>query len=140
MKPATKNLLMGGAAVVLLVAAGVITFTRGLSAKAKYPTGYTVQGVDLVTKEELVIQATNDESAPFTNPKTGQRTVYPWHYCPKCNRRFVPQPVPARQGGPPKMPMIPACPGCGGPGQVWVPEDPEQAQPAGDLPLPAMPK
>lgn len=138
MSSAKKNLVLGTAAVVLLLAAGVLLVTRGGSAQAKYPTGYVVQGVDLETKTDVTIHATNKEVAPFVNPATGKRTVYPWYFCEDCKLRFVPALVPSRTGGPPKLPMIPACPKCGHSGTPWSPEDPEQATPAGDAPLPEL--
>jgi hypothetical protein len=134
-----KNLLLGGAAVVLLGAAGVSLVTRTGSARAKFPTGYVVQGVDLETKTDVTIHATNKETAPFVNPATGKRTVYPWFFCEECKWRFVPALVPSRTGGPPKLPMIPACPKCGRSGTPWSPDFPEQAETTGDAPLPAMP-
>jgi hypothetical protein len=138
MTAAKKNLLLGVGVAVLLAAAGVLFFTRGGNAQAKYPTGYVVQGVDLETKADVTIHATNKESAPFVNPSTGKRTVYPWYFCEECKLRFVPALVASKTGGPPKLPMIPACPKCGHSGTPWSPEDPEQATPAGDVPLPAL--
>ncbi len=139
MSNAKKNLMLGGGAVVLLAAAGVLLLTRGgTGAQAKYPTGYVVHGVDLETKAELTINATNKQGAPFVNPATGKRTVYPWFFCEECRVRFVPELV-ARPDGPPKLPMIPACPKCGKSGTPWAPEFEEQAEPAGDAPLPTMP-
>jgi hypothetical protein len=139
MSSGKKNLLLGAAVVALLAAAGVILVTRGVGGGAKYPSGYVVHGVDLETKAELTIHATNKEGAPFVNPATGKRTVYPWFFCEDCRIRFVPDLVPRPDGGPPKLPMIPACPKCGKSGTPWSPELPEQAEPAGDAPLPALP-
>jgi hypothetical protein len=139
MSTGKKNMVLGAAAVVLLAAAAALVFTRGGSARAKYPTGYVVQGVDLETKADVTIHASNKETAPYVNPATGKRTVYPWFFCEECKWRFVPDLVPRPGGGPPKLPMIAACPKCGRSGTPWMPEDPEQAHPAGDAPLPAMP-
>jgi hypothetical protein len=139
MSAGKKNLVLGVGAVVILAAAGVVLLTRGGGPQAKYPTGYVVQGVDLETKADVTIHASNKETAPFVNPATGKRTVYPWFFCEECKWRFVPALEPSRTGGPPKLPMIPACPKCGKPGTPWSPDFPEQAEPAGDAPLPALP-
>ncbi len=139
MSAGKKNLVLGGGALVLLAAAAVLLVTRGGGAQAKFPTGYVVHGVDFDTKTEVTIHATNKDAAPYVNPATGKRAVYPWFFCEECRLRFVPALEPSRTGGPPKLPMIPACPTCGKAGTPWSPEDPEQAQPTGDAPLPALP-
>ena len=133
-----RNWLLSGASIIVILAAGVVIFTRG-SAKAQFPEGYVVHAVDLETKDELEIHASNKERPPFVNPKTGQRTMYPWYFCLECQHRFVPALVPSASGGPPVLPMIPACPKCGQSGTPWAPEDPDQAQPKGDAPLPKLP-
>jgi len=140
MSSTLRKLLLGGVAVVLFGVAGYLLFVRGGS-EAKYPTEYFVHVVDLQTKQEAKINAKMTEAAPYLNPATGQRTFYPWWFCQGCRYRFVP-PATLGADGAPHLPQMPSCSHCGkmvtGP---WIPEgDPDVEKPAGDAPLPALPK
>jgi hypothetical protein len=133
-----KKIVMLGLAVVAFVAAGVLLMTRS-SSEAKYPTSFVTNAVDLVDKSEAKLSLAMGELLPYKNPKTGQKTMFPWYYCPECNKRFVPPPT-KRADGIVALPMIPTCPLCDSRAcSVWNPADPEQAKPAGDAPLPKMP-
>lgn len=136
----SKNFVMlaGGLGVIGLA---IVLFVVRESPEAKYPTKVYGKGVCLETKAEIDYVREQGQYPPFVNPATGRRTVYPWWYCPACNKRFVPALIPARDGGPPRMQQPPSCPLCGS-GSVggWYPADPDQASPAGDAPLPEMPK
>jgi hypothetical protein len=140
MSPTLKNALLIGAAVIMLgFAAYRFLFSGG--AEAKFPSEYTVQAVCLETQENLQIKYKPDQIAPFVNPKTGKRTVYPWYFCLTCKYKFVPDLVPAPDGGPPRMPVVPTCKHCGGQkAGSWNPQDPEEATPAGVCELPKLPK
>lgn len=139
MSPTLKNALLAGAAAVILIAA-VFLYFRPRDV-AEFPTEYVVQTVCLETKQEMPVRAAMTERAPFVNPSTGRRTLYPWWFCWECKYRFVPTPIPGQGDEPPRIPPMPACPHCGSANTgSWVPEDPDAAQPAGDAPLPELPK
>ncbi len=135
----TKQWAMGGFAVAALAVACYLLIGRS-GAQAKYPSEKVVHCKDLKTGEERVVRTAVADPAPYRNPGTGERTLYPLYYCFECKHRFVPAPVPDPAGGPPKPPMIPVCTKCGASNsQPWFPEDPELAHPAGDADLPKLP-
>jgi hypothetical protein len=140
MSPVVKNLLLGAAAVVMLALA-VYFFATRRPADAQYPTEYTESTVCLETKEEFPVTSKITERAPFVNPKTGRRTLYPWYFCNNCQYRFVPTAIPSSDGEAPRLPIAPTCPHCGAQSaSSWDPSSPSQAKPAGTAPLPALPK
>lgn len=135
----TRKIVLGSAALAIIALAVVLYAVRG-GADAELSNRFTIRGVCLETGQEVVVTYTVGERAPFVNPATGRRTVYTWYYCRDCNKRFVPELLPASDGGPPRLPVIPACPLCGGTNMTgWTPDDPDQAAPAGDAPLPKWP-
>jgi hypothetical protein len=142
-----KNLLLVAVAVVCLVTAAIIHFYPWKMA-AKHPDRIRIHGVCLETKRDVVVTAPIGESAPYLNPQTGKRTVYGWYFCGDCRHRFVPGRRPTTAPAPSTLPVatalrpagIPVCPLCGGANcGAWNPDDPDQAHPAGDAPLPAKP-
>jgi hypothetical protein len=134
-----KNIILGAAAVVILGLAVFLYFWR--SPGPSQFNEFVTPAVDLETGQELRVTYKLGERAPFVNPATGKRTVYPWYFCQDCRKRFVPDLVPSADGGPPRLPAIPICPLCGGSRTGgWMREDPDQAEPAGDAPLPKLPK
>jgi hypothetical protein len=140
MSPIVKNLLLGAAAVVMLALAVYIYRTRP-PADAQYPTECTVSTVCLETKEEVSVTSKMTERAPFVNPKTGRRTLYPWYFCNNCKFRFVPTPIPSSDGEAPRLPIAPTCPHCGAQSACsWDQSSPSQAKPAGTAELPKVPK
>ncbi len=137
MTESKKKLVLGSGAAGIFILAGVLLLVRG-GAKAEFPRTHKERAVDISTGEEFTIQARNDETAPYANPKTGKRTLYPWYYCEKCQKRVVPL-LDKRGDGLAQVPMIPHCPVCNSSVVPWVPEFPEQAHPKGDAPLPKLP-
>lgn len=136
MSSSTKNAVLIGAAIVLLVgAAGLYAWRSG--PEVSLPTKYRVRAVCLETHEEFNLNPKLTEQPPFENPKTGKATVYPYWFCRTCKHRFVGQPA----GDPPRLPMIPRCPKCPDGGEVggWKWNDPDQANPAGTYELPKLP-
>lgn len=134
-----KNLILGAAAVVILGLALLLYLWRTPD-KSQF-TEFVAPGVDLETGQEVRVTYKLGERAPFLNPATGKRTVYPWYFCEDCQKRFVPELVPSPDGGPPRLPPIPTCPLCGGSrAGVWMPDYPDHAQPKGDAPLPKLPQ
>lgn len=140
MSEGKRNIIYGGGAVLLLALAVVLFAWRGGSG-ANLPAELTARCVCLETHQEFTLKYGVRDAPPLVNPNTGRRTVYPWWYCPECNKRFIPDLVPDPRGGPPKPPPIPSCPLCGS-NRVgtWDPAIPEQANPDGDAPLPELPQ
>ena len=140
MSESKRNLAYGGGAVGILAVAVVLFVLRG-GMESNLPTEVTAQCVCLETKQEFSLNYGLRDRPPLENPDTGRRTVFPWWYCQKCNKRFVPNLIPGRGGGPPRTPPIPSCPLCGSNRVgVWNPRNPESAEPDGDAPLPELPK
>ncbi len=92
MSPKIKNLLLGAAAVVMLAVATYL-FITNRNQEAEFPTHYNVHAVCLETGEEFPVTSKTEERAPFANPKTGRRTLYPWYFCYDCQYLFVPTPI-----------------------------------------------
>lgn len=133
-----KQMLLGVGAVVILVVAGWLYFSR--SGDVEVLTTFELQGVSLATGEDVTANYTDQERPPLVCPTTGERSVYPWFVDPVTKRRFVPQLVP-QPDGPPKLPMIPVSPD-GNTGQPYYPQDwgPEVGEELGeDYPLPEWP-
>ncbi len=133
---ATRKPILGGIAVVVLLASAFFLFRSG--APATLPDTYTMEGVCLECARENRISYPSGQHAPHACPDCAARAVYPWMYCQACRKRFVPQLEPSADG-PPRFPVVPACTACGSnrTGE-YVPEDPEQ-KPSGTAPLPAFP-
>ncbi len=137
---ARRNVILVVAAVALLGAA-VLVYALRTREDLSLPSSYAVYCACLETKQEVAITAKLTDPLPFANPTTGRRTVYPWWFCNDCRYRFVPAPVPDSHGGPPKPPMMATCPHCGSSSTgSWAKGLPDMDNPAGDCPLPPMPK
>lgn len=137
MKPAVKNGILIG---IVVVAGGFAAYRLyDTSSGPSVPKDYTVQGVCLSCRAEAELTQSIRERPPFACKSCNAKSVFPWFYCPTCKKRFVPTPSKIAEGIV-RLPVVPTCPGCGGnKGMSLNPTDPEQ-KPAGDLPLPAMPK
>ena len=123
-----------------MLAIAVYFFSTRASPEAQYPAEYTSRVVCLETHEESKVTSKMTERAPFVNPKTGRRTLYPWYFCYNCKYRFVPTPIPSADGEAPGLPIAPTCPHCGSSHAAsWVPSDPDQANPVGTAELPKVP-
>jgi hypothetical protein len=147
----SKNVILGAIAVVIVVVAVYIYVTQS-RVQPQYPSQFTTHAVCLETKKEIELTLPIDEQPPYKNPATGRRTVYPWQFCTDCKYRFVAvgkRPTAAATTAPagtpttgpfvrtPQGAVLAVCPHCGGTStQVWAPDDPEMAEPAGDVPLP----
>lgn len=131
-----KAVLIAGSGLVLVFAAWRLIFHG--SAEAQFPTHWTARGVDLATGKEVTLRVPLGSPPPWEG-QGGQRTVYPWFFCRGCRSRLVPEPLPAFGSAPARLPVAPVCPKCGS-GEVvrWQYDDPDQAQPAGDLALPRL--
>lgn len=133
----TKNMILGG--VIVLVGGFAIYRLVGSSPKPDFPSEYTIQGVCLLCKAETPLTQRIRERPPFECSKCDGNSVFPWHYCPNCRKRFVPPPEKGGDGVL-RLPIVPTCPGCKGANATgFDPNDPEQ-KPEGDFPLPALPK
>lgn len=137
MNQTNKNLILGA---VLLAVGGVAIYRfLGSSAKPSFPSEYTIQGVCLACNAETPLTQRIRERPPFACSKCNAKAVFPWHYCPKCRKRFVPPPAKGGDGVL-RLPIVPTCPGCNGTNATgFDPNDPEQT-PVGDFALPALPK
>lgn len=134
-----KNLVLGGVAVVLLLASTWFTCSHE-SPQARLPDEFTSYGVCLETGDEVTAVYGADQRAPWVNPSTGRRTVYPWYYCRECQTRFVPELQPDRAGGLPRVPVVAICPECGSQKTVpWTKEGMFAQEPKKTIPPPPMP-
>lgn len=123
-------------AVAAFAFAGYLFF-RG-SRQAEFPSEYRISGVCLACKAEATATSKISERPPFDCLSCRKQAVFPWYFCGRCQRRFVPNLE--RSGGTVRLPIVPACPKCGSTSTgSWVPDDPEQKPGGADLPLPAWP-
>ena len=101
----------------------------------------TIYGVDLATGDPIQLEVPIGQgvTAPYENPQTGERTVYPWFFDDETGRRFVP-PLEPQADGPPKMPIVITSP-AGNAGTPWFPGLAEdlQVERGEDYPLPKLP-
>lgn len=141
----TKNVVLGVVAVVIFGVAAFLYFYPWETAP-ELPKQFTVHGVCLDTQKEFTVTVPLGEAAPYPNPETGRRTVYPWYFCLECRHRFVSLPPSATAPaavpttGPQRMPGMVVCPLCSSAATgAWQPLDPDEAKPAGDAPLPPLP-
>lgn len=121
----TRQLLMGGGAVVILGIAALVFFSRSAGTKAPSET-FTLDGICLNCKVPVVATYHASERQPAICPKCNKRAVYDSFVCEQCKLRFVPRLEDAGDGGPPKMPIIATCPKCGGMrNEGFIAKDPE---------------
>jgi len=126
MSSKNRQIALGAVALVVLVAAVIVTVARTSGGGGPSDT-FTVDGICLACKQPVTAKYHCSERLPAVCPLCGERAVYGTYYCFDCGRRFVPHLVPASDGGPPVMPMIPTCSACGGHNVVgYLPEDPDQ--------------
>ena len=108
-----RQAALGVLAVVLLAAAVVIYVARTSGGTGTSET-FTIDGICLACQQPVTVKYHCSERLPAVCPLCGERAVYQTYYCYDCRKRFVPDLVPASDGGPPALPMIPSCPLCGG--------------------------
>jgi hypothetical protein len=135
-RESTRNLVLGSSAGVVLVLAGVF-YLRSTGNARSLPDEYNIDGVCLNCHESGEFTYATEQRQPLVCPKCGERAVYSWFYCPKCRKRFVPN-LERRDGGPPRLPIVPTCTECGAMAGTYMKEDPVQ-DPVGDAPLPEWP-
>ena len=68
--------------------------------------------MDDLTGELFEVTVKQGDTAPYKNPKTGEKTLYDAYICNKCNTIFLP-PREELPGGGFRVPMAPKCPECG---------------------------
>lgn len=131
-----KSLFFGVATVVILGVAAYFTlgYFRGGN---QPPSDYKTYGVCLSCEEEATVEHGASERAPFACSSCGEKAVFGWYYCQKCNKRFVPELL--MQQGQWRQNPNPTCPNCRGSDvSAYFPIVPGQ-EPEGDLPLPSWP-
>ena len=133
-----RNLMLGGAALLLLGLAAYLYFSRS-GVKADFPREYTVDGMCLACQTPARVSAPLAEHEPLVCPACEARAVYGWWYCYDCNKQFIPNLVPSADGGPPRLPVVPVCTGCRSARTgAFISDDPEQ-EPLGKVALPKWP-
>jgi hypothetical protein len=82
--------------------------------RADLPTERVVYVADPETHQEFTLTVGMAEAAPFKNPETGEKTLYPWYFCHECKHRFLRSAHAATtQPASPHPIEAPQCPGCG---------------------------
>jgi hypothetical protein len=136
-----KDQILGVAAVLVLVGAGVLYFVRSRGG-IEAPTQTTVYGVCLACKAEGQVQRNAADMPPFTCPTGGERAFYAWALCKSCKARCVPV-LEKRASGDWAPPAFPKCPVCGADVSAYDPHDLDYMddipKPIKTLPLPKWP-
>jgi DNA-directed RNA polymerase subunit RPC12/RpoP len=113
--------LLALAVVVAAAAVGYHLMRSG--GRIEQPRVYKLNGACLACQQDVNTTYTADEFLPLACPHCGERAVYAWVVCEDCGTRFVPEPVPSRDGSPPQQPSMLICPNCGSTRTcVWAPE------------------
>jgi hypothetical protein len=134
----TRNIVLGAAAVLMLAVAAWMFWGYATSSDA-LPSTFTLDGICLACKKEAHVAIQAGEREPCVCPTCGERAVYGWQHCSECGFRFIPELVPAADGGPPRVPPIATCANCGSSATgAYFPQDPP-VQVKGDAPLPPWP-
>jgi hypothetical protein len=128
---ARKDQIMGAAAVLVLIGAGVLYFVRSRGG-IEAPTETTTYGVCLACKAEGQMQRTASDVAPYKCPSCGERAFYAWALCLQCKQRCVPV-LEKRPMGEWRPPPFPKCPKCGA---SVAPYDPHDIDYLDDIPKP----
>lgn len=138
--PGKRQQMWGLIAVVVLVAAAAAIFFRNRQKPAEMPGEFKVAGVCLACQQETTLDVPAGTRQPYVCPHCGERAVYAWLYCPKCQKRFIPALVAGAPGEPPHPPRAPVCPGCGNPDvAAYCPTDIPGEGAVAALPLPPWP-
>lgn len=111
MESQKRNMLLGGAAVVLFGGAAYLLFSRG-EQQATFPDQYTYFGVCLACRQDVTVTHSKNVYEPFDCPNCRQAgSVYGWLWCPACEKRVLP-PLVRDDQGVLRVPGTPTCPVC----------------------------
>jgi DNA-directed RNA polymerase subunit RPC12/RpoP len=107
-----RNLVLGGIAGVLIVAAVGYTVTRP-SVSADLPTEIRPSCACLACGQHVHVGVKLTAPKPYTCPECGERAAYPLFVCRDCGAYFVPNLVHYEDSELPSLPVVPSCPSCG---------------------------
>jgi hypothetical protein len=107
-----RNVILGGIAGVLILAAIVYTVTRP-KVSADLPTEVKVNCACLACRQHVRVTAKVTDPCPYKCPECGERAAYPLFVCRDCGAYFVPNLVPREDREWPSMPVVPSCLKCG---------------------------
>lgn len=130
--------MLGVVSFGLLGLAAALYLARA-QAEAEFESTYTMDGICLKCGEEVVASYDAGNRAVGWCPNCQTQTVYSWLLCEDCKKRFIPNLVASRDGGPPVPPIVPICTGCGSNNTgAWLADFPGMES-VGDVPPPKLP-
>ena len=130
-----KNAILGAIATLALAAAAYLLFS-GFGRQKALADRFESHAICLDTKQECVIEHTSTDAPPWKSPHSDKNSAYPWYFCFRCQRRFVPK-LQRDAEGVMRLPAFPSCPACGSMSfGSFNPDDPIMAERKADAKLP----